>query len=131
MCLFSADYRTFCCRRIYLALLVELRKQRQAQREGEEREAREEEEERRRTILLEEEIKKRLEMEQENKSEFFFLLKMFLSSCCFTHTSSFHAFCLLLSVFVYLSLVFYLCITQEMIRNIGSINIDNKNRTGL
>ncbi|XP_062334016.1 myosin-IIIa [Osmerus eperlanus] len=60
------NYRTFCCRRIYLALLVELRKQRQAQREGEEREAREEEE-RRSTILLEEEIKKRLEMEQENK----------------------------------------------------------------
>lgn len=57
----SLDYRARVCRRKYLALLAELRRQRQAQREREERE-----EEERRRQQLEEERKRRLEVEQEN-----------------------------------------------------------------
>ncbi|KAK9968759.1 hypothetical protein ABG768_003067 [Culter alburnus] len=55
------NYRARVCRRKYLALLAEFRRQRQAQREREERE-----EEERRRQQLEEERKRRLELEQEN-----------------------------------------------------------------
>ncbi|XP_028981003.2 myosin-IIIb [Esox lucius] len=64
------NYRALRCRRKYLALLAELYRQRNAQREREEkeREAREEEEEeKRRKEELEEEMRRRLDIEQENK----------------------------------------------------------------
>ncbi|MCJ8742293.1 hypothetical protein PDJAM_G00080410 [Pangasius djambal] len=58
------DYRAVSCRKKYLVLLAEVKRQQQAQREREERE----EEERRRQELLEEEARnKRLLVEQENK----------------------------------------------------------------
>ncbi|XP_034168493.2 myosin-IIIb isoform X1 [Pangasianodon hypophthalmus] len=58
------NYRAVSCRKKYLVLLAEVKRQQQAQREREERE----EEERRRQELLEEEARnKRLLVEQENK----------------------------------------------------------------
>ncbi len=57
------DYRTRICQRRYLALLAEIRRQRQAQREREEHE-----EEERRRQQLEDERKRRLEQENLRKT---------------------------------------------------------------
>lgn len=60
------DYRAVSCRKKYLVLLAEVKRQQQAQREREERE---EEERRRQELLQAEERNKRLLVEQENKSK--------------------------------------------------------------
>lgn len=60
------DYRAMSCRKEYLVLLAEVKRQQQAQREREERE---EEERRRQELLQAEERSKHLLVEQENKSK--------------------------------------------------------------